>query len=112
MKDAKGIPGWDKVYQVASALLATEGFGVTNAQAREIRGLYKQLLECNRRPLTFEPQLLKKTSGRFGRSKRTGNVSIEYMKRYIIHPFLNSLTLVSLQVLSVSRFTSLVSIEK
>lgn len=79
--DSKGIPGWDKVYQLARALLALDGLGLTNAQAREIKELYHQLEEYDKRPLQFTPCKHKKPLGCFGRSKRVDNVSLDYMKR-------------------------------
>lgn len=33
--DAKGIPDWDRVDQLARALLALKGLSVTNEQARD-----------------------------------------------------------------------------
>ena len=37
-----GIPGWDKVDQLASALLNLSGYSVSNRDADVIKGLYWQ----------------------------------------------------------------------
>ena len=79
--DASGIPGWDKVDALAKALINLEGLAVTNAQAREIQKLYDDLLEYDKRPIVFKPRLQRSSRGRFARSKRSGHISLEAMKR-------------------------------
>ena len=60
------------------------GLSVTNAQAAEIQRLYSELLDFDKRPLTFPLKKLKPTKGRFARTKqyRVGHVGIEAVKRY------------------------------
>lgn len=66
---------------LATALIGLEGLAVTNAQAREIQRLYDDLLEYDKWPILFKPQLQRTSCGRFARKKRSGHVSLEAMKR-------------------------------
>lgn len=66
---------------MARALLELEGLCVTNAQAKKIKTLYSQLLEYDRRPITYRPRQVKQPRGRFARSKRVGHDTVEAMKR-------------------------------
>ena len=54
---------------------------VTNTQAEGIKRLYSDLMEYDKKPLTFQPHQLKPSKGRFARRKSTGYVSIEAVKR-------------------------------
>ena len=56
-----GIPGWDKVGKLAIALLAFDGqFGhVTNKQANEIKKLYLDLDEYDKKAIVFSPKFKK-----------------------------------------------------
>ena len=56
--DSLGIPGWDKVGKLASALLALDGH-VTNKQAAEIKQLHLNLEEFDRKALVFTPKFKK-----------------------------------------------------
>lgn len=79
--DSLGIPGWDRVDQLARALVNLSGLSVTNDQARNIQQLYHQLHEYDKKPLTFTPHQPSTTQrGRFGRSKK-GHTTIDQMKR-------------------------------
>lgn len=53
--DAVGIPGWDRVDQLAKVLLDLQGLSVTASQALHIQKLYKNLLDYDRQPLVFRP---------------------------------------------------------
>ena len=85
--DSKGIPGWQNVDRLAKALLGLNGLSVTNAQATEIQLLYSELLEYDKKPLTFPPRPIKPSRGRFARTKqyRVGNMGIEAVKRYCVY---------------------------
>ena len=82
--DSQGIPGWERVDRLARALLRPCGLCVTNTQAAEIQQLYSELLDYDKKPLTFQPRKMKPTRGRFARRKeyRVGHVGIEAVKRY------------------------------
>ena len=56
-----GIPGWDKVGKLAIALLALNGqFGhVTNKQANEVKKLYLDLDEYDKKAIVFSPKFKK-----------------------------------------------------
>ncbi|KAK3720983.1 hypothetical protein QZH41_018540, partial [Actinostola sp. cb2023] len=82
--DARGIPGWDKVDALAKALVELDGLSVTNAQARVIKELYENLLDYDKKPISFKTRPVKPTRGRFARSKRSGHVTLEAMKRCFI----------------------------
>ena len=43
----------DKVDRLVNALLDLSGLSVTNVQAAEIQSLYSELLDFDKRPLTF-----------------------------------------------------------
>jgi hypothetical protein len=75
-----GIPGWDKVGKLASALLALDGH-VTNKQATEIARLYHNLEDYDRKALVFTP-IAKKANGRFLKKKASGHIGTEPMARY------------------------------
>ena len=64
-KDPRGIPGWERVDQLVRALLELEGPCVTNAQANTIKTLYSQLLEFDKRSITFRPRQVKQPTGEF-----------------------------------------------
>ena len=62
------------------------GLSITNSQARDIKRLYDELLEFDKRPLVFHPCPLKPPRGRFARSKssksyRVGSVTTDHVKR-------------------------------
>ena len=78
--DHRGIPGWEKVDRLAKALLSLKGLCVTNTQAEELKTLYSELLDYDRRPITFQPRQIKRTRGRFARSKK-GYAGVDAMKR-------------------------------
>ena len=81
-KDSRGIPGWEKVDKLVRALLELEGLCVTNAQANTIKTLYSQLLEFDKRPISFRPRQVQQPRGRFARSKnRVGRDTVDAMKR-------------------------------
>ena len=83
--DALGIPGWDKVGKLASALLALNGH-VTNKRAAEITQLYLNLDEYDRKALVFPPKF-KRAKGRFLKKKTSGHIGTAAMARYnIINP--------------------------
>lgn len=81
--DFRGIPGWDKVDRLAKALIDIRGLSVTNNQARVIKDLYDDLLDFDKKPVTFSPRPLKSPRGRFARSKqyRVGSVGADHVKR-------------------------------
>ena len=79
--DSRGIAGWEKVDHLARALLDLRGLCVTNTQAEGIKRLYSDLMEYDKKPLTFQPRQLKPSKGRFARRKSTGYASIEAVKR-------------------------------
>ena len=81
--DSQSIPGWEKVDRLARALLHPCGLCVTNLQAAEIQQLYSELLDYDKKPLTFQPRKMKPTRGRFARRKeyRVKHVGIEAVKR-------------------------------
>ena len=78
--DSRGIAGWDRVDQLARALIDLSGLAVTNSQAREIKKLYEALSLYDKKPLEFRPVPRKASRGRFGRSK-SGHVGLDHMKR-------------------------------
>ena len=80
--DSRGIPGWEKVDRLARALLKLKGLCVTNTQAEELKTLYSQLLQYDKKPITFHPRKLRPTRGRFARSKNKPDYAdVDAMKR-------------------------------
>lgn len=114
--DAKGIPDWDWVDQLARALLALKGLSVTNEQAREIVRLYNQLEEYDKKPLVcVRRPSLHKSRGCFGQTNKcVEDASLEYKKRWIVTcllvPPLHNY--VPLQMFSVSRITTIMPLQK
>ena len=53
--DSLGIPGWDKVDQLARALVDLRGLSASNEQARNIQRLYHQLPDYDKKPLSYAP---------------------------------------------------------
>ncbi len=65
-------------------LLQIEGLAVSRKQANKIKQLFDQLIDYDKRPLTFEPLARKGGKGsRFARTKdsRSGHVGETAMKR-------------------------------
>ena len=79
--DSRGIPGWDSIDQLATALLALSGLSVTTSQAEKIKKLYDKLLDYDKKPLIFDKRKSRPSRGRFARIKRSGHVSAETVKR-------------------------------
>lgn len=80
--DRRGVPGWDKVARLATALLATKGLCVTNSQVAEIVRLWEALDPVDRRPTSFSPTgLPKEPRGRFARKYRSGHIGVEATAR-------------------------------
>ncbi len=52
--DSLGIPGWDKVDSLASALLNLKGMCVSTSEAE--KKLYKDLINFDKQPLTYKPR--------------------------------------------------------
>ena len=76
--DSSGIPGWDRVDNLAKALI---GLAVTTGQAEDIESLYNRLVDYDKWPILFQPQPQRPSRGRFGRRKASGHMSVEAMKR-------------------------------
>jgi hypothetical protein len=79
--DAAGIPGWDRVDDLAKALTELDGLAVSTSQAQEIEHLYNRLVDYDKRPILFHPRRQRPTRGRFARNKQSGHMSVEAMKR-------------------------------
>ena len=82
--DPRGIPGWEKVGQLAEELLGLTGLAVSVAQAHRIKALYDALDEYDKKATevhlrTQQPRL----RGRFCSRKRTGYTTEEQMRRYV-----------------------------
>ena len=105
--DYAGIPGWEKVDALAEALLNLTGLSVTSTQVDNIKGLYDNLSDFDKAPLSFEAKQRKATRGRFARSKgnRSGHVAKEAVKRYLFTCITLSEPHSFAQVLLVRRFS-------
>ena len=68
--------------KLAEALIALNGLGVTNDQARDIVKLFNNLEEYDKKPLIIYPAREGRLRGTFARSKRVGHISVEKMKRF------------------------------
>ena len=80
--DPKGIPGWDKVGQLAEELVSLTGIAVSAAQAEKIKALCNALDEYDKRAIEVhlrsqQPRL----RGHFCSRKGTGHTTIEQMRR-------------------------------
>ncbi len=84
MVDSLGIPGWDKVDRLATALLDLRGMCVSASQAEQIKRLYNDLAEFDRRPLVFKLRKPKvDRPGRFGKRKfhHSGHATVDMVKK-------------------------------
>ena len=80
--DSRGIPGWDRVGELAKAFVGLSGLSVTTSQAREIKRLYNNLLEFDKKPLVFKPRACNTLKGRIEKTKRVGSyVNVDSMNR-------------------------------
>ena len=80
--DAKGIPCWHKVDNLARALIQQEGISITDREAQNIIDLYEELPPFDKRPMVFAAVRMKPASGRFARKKRSsGHCGEVAMKR-------------------------------
>lgn len=68
--------------KLARALVKLRGLSVSNAEASEIRKLYNNLLEFDKKPLVFQPAVRQAPQGRFARSKGCSIVGMDHMKKY------------------------------
>ena len=79
--DPRGIPGWDKVGQLAEVLIQLTGIAVSAAQASQIKALYNGLDEYDKRAVEVHLKSQRQLRGRFCSQKRTGHTSREQMRR-------------------------------
>ena len=77
--DALGIPGWDRVDELAKSLIELEGLAVSASQAQDIQRLYDRLVDYGKRPILFKPRPLRPSRGR----RKSGHISVEAMKRLV-----------------------------
>ena len=76
--DRRGLPGWDRVARLATALVSTKGLCVTAGQVADIVRLWGELDPADRRPTSFTPSGVPRESrGRFARKYRSGHVGVE-----------------------------------
>ena len=52
--DSHHISDWDRVDALARALLDSCGLSLTNTEGREIKHLYDELIDYDKKPLSFE----------------------------------------------------------
>lgn len=84
--DSLGIPGWNKVDSLASALLNLKGMCVSSSDAEKIKKLYNELADFDKQPLVFKarkPKLAK--PGRHGRNRfhHSGHTTVDMIRRYV-----------------------------
>ena len=84
MVDSRGIPGWEKVAQLAMALLNLRGLSLSNGEAQEIKTLWNSLDPYDKGVTKVLLKSQVQLRGRFCRQKRTGHATVEQMRRYII----------------------------
>ena len=81
--DSRGIPGWEKVAQLAQVLVGLDGLSVSNEEVQKIKALWDDLDPYNKRAtevlLKSQPLNLR---GHFCGQKRTGHTTTEQMRRY------------------------------
>ena len=114
--DASGIPGWDRVDDLAKALTELDGLAVNTSQAQEIEHLYNRLVDYDKRPIFFHPRRQRPPRGRFARKKQSGHMSVEAMKRLISIIFQQLILIVAtfskLQVLFFGWIASFLTFKK
>ena len=79
--DASGILGYDRVNDLAKALVDIHGLALTTTQEQEIEHLYNRLVDYDKRPILFRPRPQRPSRDRFARKKQSGHMSVEAMKR-------------------------------
>ena len=79
--DRKGIPGSDKVDQLAQAFLKLKGYSILDSEAANIIKLYQQLEDYEKTALRYKGVSDKPVSGSFKQNKRGGHYDIVKMKR-------------------------------
>ena len=87
--DPREIPGWNKVGQLAEALVELTGIPMSAAQVDRIKLLYDALDDYDKRAVEVhlrsqQPNL----RGCFGQHKRTGYTTVEQMRRYVNNSFI------------------------
>ena len=73
--------------KLARALVALQGLCVTESQASEIKKLYHNLLEFDKKPLVFSPRKLQAPRGRFARSKGQAIAGVDHIKKFVCVQF-------------------------
>lgn len=76
--DNTGITGWERIDELADALISINGLSVTRADAERIIKCYNNLSQYDKRPLMFTPQV-----NRLDKSKKktTGHTTVEMIRR-------------------------------
>ena len=79
--DSRGIPGWGKVDALAQSLIRGKGVSISNQAAEEIVARFQDLTEYDKRAMVYQQVNIRKSHGRYGRTKRSTHVGVEAMKR-------------------------------
>ena len=79
--DPRGIPGWDKVGQLAEALVSLTGFAVSAAQAEKIKALCNAPYVYDKKAIEVHLRSQPHLRGHFCSQKGTGHTTIEQMRR-------------------------------
>ena len=88
----KGYPGWDKIDALACAFLALKGLSIKASEVDNIKQLYQNLLEFDKRSLQFSPRVKAlRRQGRFAKSRsQSSYISIDCIKRYVYNMYCTS----------------------
>ncbi|XP_065905191.1 uncharacterized protein [Dysidea avara] len=82
--DTRGIPGWDKVGNLAKLLTELTGIAVSTHQAGQLKALYDALDDYDKQNIKVHLKTLPQLRGRFCRKKRPGNTHEELMSRSLL----------------------------
>ena len=107
--DSRGIPGWEKVAQLARSLLDLDGLSLSNGEAQKIKALWNALDPYDKKATEVMIKSQVQLRGHFCSQKNTGNTTREQMRRYIICKD-SIIILLTSQVLSFWSFCAIIII--
>ena len=75
------ISGWDKVDLLARAVIDMKGISVSEEEAKNVVKLYDDLVDFDKKPLSYKSIIRKPPKGRFCSRKRERHIGVVQMKR-------------------------------
>ncbi|XP_065902068.1 uncharacterized protein [Dysidea avara] len=82
--DSRGIPDWEKVAQLAEALLELKGLSLPNDKVQNIKALWNAMDPFDKKATEIILKSQVQLRGHFSSQKKTGHTTTEQMKRCLL----------------------------